>query len=162
MSLPQQMVRFDALGGRLRASTISIVDSDIARRELCDLRATLLAGGQVRFEAPKRGSDDTADVLAALCAEGTRSLSVVGGDVGREVRVRFDPADGGLSIDEKWFEEVRGPGGFVTRMPALPPRGTPAWDRLREERNALGIRVPEDFEDEAKERAANAMVFDNE
>jgi hypothetical protein len=135
MSLPRQAVRYDALGGRLRSGAIDLPDNEVVRRELCDLRVTLLAAGAVRYEAPRRGSDDTADVCAALCGEACKDLPPSGGDVRREVRVRFDNPHEGLDIDVRW--SMRQPNGSY--LPCSPPRGTVEGERALRERRALGI-----------------------
>jgi hypothetical protein len=145
MNLPAQAVRFDALGGRLRAGTVDLLDSDLMKRELTDLRAELLPGGAVRYEAPRRAgaSDDCADALAALAYEGTRELPAIGGNVKHDVRVTFSPGDGGVEITERWYEETSR-NGVVAFMPVCPPLGSPSGDRALRERQERGILCPGD------------------
>ena len=143
MNLAAQAPRFDALGGRLRAGTIALLDNDVATRELGELQVELLSTGLVRYQAPRRraASDDVCDALAALCKEATDKLPPSGGDIVGELRiVRDGPA---VSFRTNWFEVVRDEQGReVRRIPTLPPPGTPVHEQMTEELRALGTIVP--------------------
>ncbi len=137
MNAAAQTRRWTLVQSKFRSGGVRLVDSEIAVRELVDLRAKMHAAGRIEVAAPsRRGShDDVADSIA-LAIDAVRDIPATGGTIENDVRIWRD--EEGVRIESTWFSTKRAVGGGYVRVPCAPPLGTPAGDEALEERQARG------------------------